>query len=133
MKLKLDSIKCTGCKICELACSAKRQGVFNPLKSHLKIVAANNETGGEKRLKSCTSCLSCVSICPSEAISFNGKWLMVDRKSCSGCGVCVDICPENIICLDNDGIAAVPNFCEGHPSCVEWCPHQSLYIEEGTA
>jgi carbon-monoxide dehydrogenase iron sulfur subunit len=119
--------------MCELACSAEHQGIFNPVKSHLKIIVADVKTAGEKQLKSCTLCLSCVSSCPSEAITFNGNWLVVDHESCSGCGVCVDTCPEGVIYLNNDGKAAVPDFCKGSPSCVEWCPHQALYKEEGAS
>lgn len=130
MKLILDSSKCTGCKICELACSAKHQGVFNPEKSHLSITEVETKTGKEKQLKSCTLCLSCVSDCPVEAITFNGKWLTLDSETCIGCGKCIDTCPQNLIYLNNGGKAAVPDFCKGSPSCVEWCPHQALAKEE---
>jgi anaerobic carbon-monoxide dehydrogenase iron sulfur subunit len=130
VKLKLDAAKCTGCKICELACSATHQGVFNPAKSHIKINTVDMNMIGEKQLKSCTLCLSCVSICPSGAITFNGSWLVVDYKSCAGCGMCVDHCPQEIIYLDASGKAAVPDFCKGSPSCVEWCPHRALNYEE---
>ncbi len=46
----------------------------------------------------CTGCESCVSECPSEAIS------MVDGKAkigdaCVDCGVCVDACPVEAISL----------------------------------
>jgi carbon-monoxide dehydrogenase iron sulfur subunit len=133
MKLTLDASKCTGCKICELACSAKHQGVFNPVKSHLNITDVETQAGREKRLKSCTLCLTCVSNCPVEAIAFNGKWLNIDSEICIGCGQCVDDCPPGVIYLNNDGKASVPDFCEGNPSCVEWCPHQALGKEEDAA
>ena len=133
MKLIFDGRKCTGCKICELACSAKHQGVFNPGKSHIKIINSDTSTVREKQLKACTLCLSCVTGCPIEAIVSNGKWLEVDSEICTGCGQCVDACPEGVIYLSNDGKAVVPDFCEGNPSCVEWCPHQALSKEEDAA
>lgn len=129
MKLILDAEKCTGCKICELACSARHQRVFNPKKAHLKIIGTHTKTVIQKQLKSCTLCLDCVKNCPVEAITFNGKWLVVDGELCTGCGQCVNTCPEGIIYLKNDGTAAVPDFCEGNPSCIEWCPHQALNKE----
>jgi carbon-monoxide dehydrogenase iron sulfur subunit len=129
MKLILDTEKCNGCKICELACSATHQGVFNPGKAHLKIIVASERTV-EKQLKSCTLCLDCVKSCPAEAIFFNGKWLDVDSELCSGCGQCIDACPEGVIYLNNDGKAAVPDFCQGSPSCIDWCPHQALSQKE---
>ena len=48
MKLTLDAGKCTGCKICELACSAKHEGVFNPRKARLKIIDRYIEIGRER-------------------------------------------------------------------------------------
>ncbi len=131
MKLIFDAGKCTGCKICELACSAKHQGVFSPGKSHLKIAETETPNDSQKQLKSCTLCLSCISSCPVEAIAFNGKWLTVDNEACAGCGQCVDICPQGIIYLDNGGKAAVPDFCQGTPCCIEWCPHQAIQLEDG--
>jgi anaerobic carbon-monoxide dehydrogenase iron sulfur subunit len=133
MKLIFDSAKCTGCKICELACSSKHQGVFNPQKSHLKIIESETQDGKIKQLKSCTLCLTCTSNCPVEAITFNGKWLSIDRDACAGCGQCVDACPEGVIYLDNEGKAAVPDFCEGNPYCIGWCPHQAIKLEEDPA
>jgi len=130
MRLVLDVEKCTGCRICELICSAKHQGIFNPKKAHLKIIDYYTKTGREKGLKTCTLCLSCVESCPIEAISFNGKWLIVDDELCTGCEQCIDVCPEGVIYLSGEGTAAVPDFCEGNPSCVAWCPHQAISKEE---
>lgn len=130
MKLILDGAKCTGCKICELACSAKHQGVFNPGKSHLKIRDVETQTGRDKQLKSCTLCLKCISSCPVEAISFSGKCLTVDSETCIGCDQCIDACPQGVIYLNNDGKASVPDFCQGNPCCIEWCPHQAIHLED---
>jgi carbon-monoxide dehydrogenase iron sulfur subunit len=129
MKLILDMEKCTGCKICELACSAIHQGVFNPAKAHLKIIISNEKTV-DKQLRACNLCLACIKNCPAQAIAFNGRWLVVNDELCSGCGQCVDVCPEGVIYLDNDGKAAVPDFCQGSPSCIDWCPHQALSQKE---
>jgi Fe-S-cluster-containing hydrogenase component 2 len=132
MKLILNEEKCTGCKICELICSAVHQGVFNPRKTHIKIIVGGMKTTRKKQLKACTLCLDCVKSCLADAISFNGKWLVVDRELCTGCGQCVDICPEGVIYMDNDEKAAVPDFCQGNPSCIEWCPHQAISQKEET-
>lgn len=113
--------------MCELICSAVHQGIFNPRESHITILRGENKT-----INVCTLCLSCVSSCVTEAITFNGKWLTVDRDSCISCGNCVDECPEGVIYLDNEGKAAVPDFCQGNPSCVEWCPHHAISVQGET-
>ncbi len=125
MKLILDSEKCTGCKLCELACSASHQSVFNPGKSHIKISIVG-EDGAEKKLKSCTLCLACMTNCPSEAIDFNNGWLTADAVKCTSCGLCIDICPQGVIYQNGNGKAVTPDFCKGSPVCIEWCPHQAL-------
>jgi heterodisulfide reductase subunit A-like polyferredoxin len=48
----------------------------------------------------CTACETCVSECPSEAISMNGDKAKVDSETCIDCGVCVDACPEEAISME---------------------------------
>jgi Fe-S-cluster-containing hydrogenase component 2 len=48
----------------------------------------------------CTGCETCVSECPSEAISMNSDKAVVDAETCIDCGVCVDACPEEAISME---------------------------------
>jgi Fe-S-cluster-containing hydrogenase component 2 len=48
----------------------------------------------------CTGCETCVSECPSEAISMNNDKAVVDEEACIDCGVCVDACPEEAISME---------------------------------
>ena len=48
----------------------------------------------------CTGCETCVSECPSEAISMSDEKAVVDSEACIDCGVCVDACPEEAISLE---------------------------------
>ncbi len=48
----------------------------------------------------CTGCETCVSECPSEAISMVDEKADVDPEACIDCGVCVDACPEEAISLE---------------------------------
>lgn len=48
----------------------------------------------------CTGCESCVTECPSEAISMASDKAVVDVENCSDCGVCVDACPGEAIEMD---------------------------------
>ena len=45
----------------------------------------------------CTSCGSCASVCPSEAISEGDSKYVIDADLCVDCGVCVDECPVEAI------------------------------------
>jgi Na+-translocating ferredoxin:NAD+ oxidoreductase subunit B len=45
----------------------------------------------------CEACLTCVDICPMEAITADEGYATVDMDRCIGCGVCVTKCPANAI------------------------------------
>ncbi|TKJ38709.1 MAG: ferredoxin [Planctomycetes bacterium B3_Pla] len=47
----------------------------------------------------CTGCETCVSECPTEAISMAEEKAQVNEE-CVDCGVCVDACPEEAISME---------------------------------
>lgn len=40
----------------------------------------------------CVGCVRCISVCPEDAISMNGKTAVIDTQQCIGCGRCVPVC-----------------------------------------
>ena len=64
--------KCTGCKLCELACSAVKMGDFNPINSRIKVVLVDiPEIPVPILLDSCDYCFgnpTCVSVCLPQAL-----------------------------------------------------------------
>jgi len=130
MPLRFDLKNCTGCKLCQLACSAVNDQAFNPEKARLKIVHEYLEEGIRIKASRCILCLDCEGACPVEAISNNGRWMTVDFDKCIGCGTCEDICPQNIIYLNQDSKSIICNLCEGSPKCAEWCPKSVISVIE---
>ncbi|WP_456330593.1 4Fe-4S binding protein [Archaeoglobus sp.] len=54
----------------------------------------------QKDDEKCVHCGACVSICPTEAISFNGeKRVIVNAEKCVHCGACVKVCPTKALSL----------------------------------
>ena len=45
----------------------------------------------------CTSCGSCVEVCPVEAISEGDSQYNIDAGLCTDCGACMDECPSEAI------------------------------------
>ena len=45
----------------------------------------------------CTSCGSCVDVCPVEAISEVDEKYEIDATLCTDCGTCMDECPVEAI------------------------------------
>ena len=64
--------KCTGCKLCELACSAVKKGHFNPRDSYIQVVLVDiPEIPVPILTEECDYCFgnpTCVSVCVPEAI-----------------------------------------------------------------
>jgi Fe-S-cluster-containing dehydrogenase component len=71
-QIEVTMEKCTGCKLCELACSAIKTGEFNPRDSRIQVVLVDiPEIPVPILLDSCDSCFgnpACVSVCLPQAI-----------------------------------------------------------------
>ena len=50
--------------------------------------------------ENCTGCRQCVRICPSGALSMNGKKAALDKEKCIGCGQCVAACNYEALAPD---------------------------------
>lgn len=128
-KIFVNSEKCTGCRICEVACSLVRRKTCNPARSMIRIVTWFKE--GISAPVVCRQCENapCERACPVEAIRRDEKtsaWL-VNFDTCLGCGVCVEVCPFGAMTLDDeDGKAVNCDLCGGKPKCVEVCPTNAI-------
>jgi len=127
MYLRADSSKCTGCRLCQLACALYRFQENNPKKSCLAIVPDFPDPGVFE-VRTCTQCGDCVEVCPVECILQNEKGAYyIDRDECIGCLDCVDACPEDVIFTHADYEA--PFECDLCEECVHFCAYGALYIE----
>ena len=85
MPLLFKRSRCTGCKLCQLACAAVHEDAFTPEKARLKVVHEYLDTGIHIGAAICTFCKTCEAECPEAAISNNGsammnryaKWILV--------------------------------------------------------
>lgn len=128
MPLKFKKSLCTGCRLCQLACSAGHEKVFNPEKARLTIAHDYHDDGIHVAGGVCIMCGDCESACPEGAISSNGLHMVVDRDSCVGCGTCVATCPTSVVRLDTQGKSVICDLCAGAPRCVDWCPKGALRL-----
>src|SRR5450830_516439 len=64
----ISSKKCTGCHMCELACSAQHEGAYRP--SVARLFSECNPTTGAIKGHTClqTGCAKCQEACPNDAI-----------------------------------------------------------------
>ncbi len=118
---------CTGCRICQMACSAAHQGAYDLTASRLVIDKVKNGY----RPVVCTQCGRCVDACTRDALSFDPELgsVRLDPEMCDGCGECVSACPVGVIRLDDIGRPMICDLCGGSPECEEWCPREVFRIE----
>ncbi|MCL5046589.1 MAG: 4Fe-4S binding protein [Actinobacteria bacterium] len=131
MKLTFRAEVCTGCHICEMACTAGHEGAFNPARARLRINSEYDLTGLETKGNVCDLCGVCIEVCPSKAISLDEGRLFLDEEACTGCGICCVECPQGVIREREDGKVSLCDLCDGQPRCVEWCPREAVALEVG--
>lgn len=134
--LRITPQRCTGCMRCEIACSYEQSGVFQPVKSVIRISPFEAHTSYAPY--TCTQCDEawCMVACPVNAITISpvgAKVILNDL--CVGCKLCTIACPYGTMFYDPDTTKATKcNLCGGAPACVSACPTQAIeYVEAESA
>lgn len=122
--LVVDMERCTGCKLCEIVCSVKKEGVSDPARSRIRITI---QRGGKNRLPTfCQHCEEplCAAVCPVNAVRKDESTglIFLDRELCVGCRACVSACPLFGVGFDSvENKALRCDLCHGDPACVKYC------------
>jgi Fe-S-cluster-containing hydrogenase component 2 len=131
--LHIDAGKCTGCRQCEMACSYRQEGTFNPAKSRIKVFEFHAE--GRFVPYTCTQCADawCADACPVDAISLDASTgaKVVSNELCVGCKVCTIACPFGTVnYAQSSGKVIKCDLCGGDPACAAACPTDAItYID----
>ncbi len=69
-QINCDAARCTGCRLCMLACSWLNAKTHNPSQSYIRVDVDEKNFACRIFLDSqkCTGCLSCVRFCASGAL-----------------------------------------------------------------
>lgn len=124
---------CTACRICELVCSFKHHGEFNPAKSRIKITFFPKDFFYYPSV--CNQCKDapCINVCLTNALwrDHNTGIVELDRLKCIGCKMCMQACPFGAMGFDSsEGISEKCNLCDGEPECVKYCFFGALEFKE---
>ena len=122
--LMINPEKCTGCRLCELVCAVKHDGISNPSRSRIRVMKW--EMDGVYIPMACQQCQDapCMGVCPAGALSRNDELnrVEVDYNKCIGCRSCVSVCPFGAMAFNPiDRQVFKCDLCDGDPQCVRFC------------
>ncbi len=137
IRLKGLAEKCTGCLLCEIACSAYHGYGGNPRYAVVRVHAPE-QFSVKRRYQytplHCTLCGKCVEVCPEDALYIEDGVVRWDEDKCQRHGKCVEICPLGVVAWRTDGDGkGEPLFCDlcgGAPQCAAQCPEEAIIIME---
>jgi carbon-monoxide dehydrogenase iron sulfur subunit len=133
--LFIDPEKCTGCRLCEIACSIRHEKVANPSLSRIHV--AKWENAGLYVPVVCVHCESpiCESVCPVKAIKRDEKTgaVIINYETCVGCRLCAMYCPFAGAQIDSKkGRVLKCDLCDGSPECAKFCDPKALQFVKAT-
>jgi len=128
--VSVNPTRCSGCGLCEYACSLEKNGFPNPALSRIRVIRLNPLLNIAMTCRFCDD-PPCVEACSREALkqSERGNLILVEEEKCDGCGWCIQACPYGGLVMDPDkNVVAVCDLCGGEPRCIDLCPEEALEI-----
>jgi carbon-monoxide dehydrogenase iron sulfur subunit len=129
--ITVDPNKCTGCRMCEMACSLHHEQACSRSSARVKVVKMELE--GIDMPMLCKHCASapCMTVCPTGALvrdEHTGAVVLLEQL-CIGCRMCALACPFGSISIDPRGgrVSILKcDLCGGDPQCVRFCEPGAL-------
>jgi len=125
---------CTGCGLCQLACSMVKEKAPNPARARIAIQRLVMD--GLMLPHICLNCKKppCIEACRRKAITKDARtgWVTIDKEKCNNCTLCIAACPYQAIVLTPEKDVLLCDVCGGNPKCVEMCPTGAIQFASRT-
>lgn len=136
--LVVDPEKCTGCEVCETACTMAHEGKYIAANARIQRIRIEPVINYAMSCQFCTD-PPCVEVCPQKCMERDEKTgvIHVDEDKCDGCSFCIKACPFGAIALHTESQKAIMcDLCEstdaGEPQCVIYCPKEAIQVKSVT-
>ena len=134
MKLVVKKGQCTGCMLCESACSIFHEGVASLEGARVQI-SRGEALSHAYGINVCRQCKICPPIddCPVQAITREDEFgaILINVDAClPGCSICVVSCHLDAIFQSAGQKPSLCDLCDGDPQCVKMCEPLALGITE---
>ncbi len=117
---------CTGCRLCEMACSLFHEGTIWPEASRIRV--EQFYPGPLDIPVICHRCYEryCVESCPTTALVYDetAEVVRLQADACIQCEACYTACPHTGAIVPHPGtnLPMQCDLCDGNPRCVAACP-----------
>lgn len=126
-QLIIDTDKCNGCRMCEMACSLEKEGECSTSYSRIRVIKIDESLDVPIVCLQCEDPV-CEKVCPVKAITRNRIGaLCINNDLCIGCKICAKVCPFGALFF-NPRLKKIMkcDLCKGDPSCVKFCQPKAI-------
>ena len=121
--LMIDPSKCTGCRMCEMACSIHNYQLARQTQLRIQVAYLSDAAYSPVMCVHCEE-MFCKDACPVDALVFDETThaIRVIDENCTACLLCVEACPYGGITYAEDkGVVIKCDSCGGDPACASHC------------
>lgn len=120
LRLRIRPELCSGCRLCEMACSLSHFGSVNTNRSAIRVFKDDLDTGA-CRPRVCIQCkkMLCLGDAPAVAEEYKGRFLWD--------GALAGSCPFEALPAWSGEVYHC-DLCGGDPSCVKYCSTGAIRI-----
>jgi len=134
--------ECTGCRLCEVACSIEKENKIQPSIARIGVFQFYPGVEFPVACFQCGDEAKCVEACPTDALEVDTSrklnTIKIDTGLClrtarnGDCTLCQDECPAGVGSITFHPTTREPlicDLCDGEPACIEACPAGTIMFK----